>query len=163
MRFVHDEDFDGPEFGISDIEGCSDVDTLRGWLSDCETLRGDIEAQVEAALKCETYDDDWMERARSALGFAGMGIKRVRRRLITLGVNPTPDAPKDELQALQSGLQRAKANTAKAQASAAFGRHLLAAMKANLPEAAVAAIVDQAAALAVSDYPEPEANTALSA
>ena len=151
MGFVHDEDYGTPDFGIEDIERCTDIETLRDWLAETEDRHGDIEAQVEAALKCEHYDDAWMEKARGALGFAGMGLRKLRRRLIALGVNPAPEAPKDELQALRVGLQQAKANTAKAQQAASFGRHLLAALTDALPKATVEAICHEAARRATTE------------
>ncbi|RZJ47451.1 MAG: hypothetical protein EON87_01045 [Brevundimonas sp.] len=154
MGFVHDEDYGTPDFGIEDIERCTDVETLREWLAETEDRHGDIEAQVEAALKCEHYDDAWMEKARGALGFAGMGLRKLRRRLLALGVNPTPEAPKDELRALQIGLQKSKAATAKAQQGAAFGRHLLAALTDALPKPTVEAICHEAARRATADAPD---------
>lgn len=157
MGFVHDEDFGTPEFGVSDIESCRDEATLREWLAATECSHGDIEAQVEAALKCEHYDDAWMERTRGALGFAGMGIRRLRKRLLALGFNPIPDVPKDEVRALQYGLQKAKENTAKAQQRAAFGRHLLAAMTEALPKSTVDAICASAALRATAENQPDEA------
>ena len=151
MGFVHDEDYSSPTFGIADIDACDDVTTLRDWLTGSLERQGDIEAQVEAALKCEHYDDDWMERTRGALGFTGMGIRRLRRRLLELGYDAVANTPRSEVHALRVGIEKAKENTAKAQQKAAFGRHLLSAMTAALPRAAVEAICAEAARLATAE------------
>lgn len=152
MPFVHDEDFSTPDYGLEDIAGCDDVPTLLRWYEETQASHGDIKAQVDAALACETYDDDWMERTRSALGFAGMGVSRLRQRLRKFGVDPEmPPGEFGDLVRLQRGLAQSKENIAKAKASATFGRHLLSAMREALPKATVDAITAEAATRAAAD------------
>lgn len=152
MGFVHDEDFNAQDYGLNDIAAYSDVDTLRRWYDETLARQGDIKAQVEAALSCETYDDDWMERIRGALGFAGMGVTRIKQRLRKLGVDPDmPTGEYGDMLRLQRGLAQAKEATFKAKASAAFGRHLLDAMREALPAATVEAITAEAATRIAAD------------
>lgn len=152
MPYVHDEGFSEPDYGLDDIANCDDVATLLRWYDATLALHGDIKAQVDAALACDTFDDEWMERARGALGFQGMGVSRLRQRLRKLGIDPDlrPGEHGDMLR-LQRALSSTKDTIAKAKASASFGRHLLEAMRAALPQAAVDAITAEAATRAASD------------
>lgn len=148
MGFVHDEEFEGPDFNIGDIRQSTDTAELLEWLEQCEDVKGDIKAQIEAATLAGVYDTGWMERARNAYGFAGMGATRLKRRLKALGHE---DAPPGELERLSIFVGRQASDLGKARASASFGRHLLASLKAALPAPAVDAIVGEAAERAASE------------
>lgn len=141
MGFVHDEDFETQRFTPQDIRDCDDDELLRDWLDELEDARGDIKSQIEAAQVTGLIDKDWLERSRGALAFAGMGAKRVKRRLRELGVSPES---KDEFTALLGRFDRQTEDLARERQSAAFGRHLLASLRAGLPEAAANAIVREA-------------------
>lgn len=151
MGFVHDEDFDTPDIGISDIACCVDADQLRLWLEELRDDKSDIECQIGAAKLSGQFDVGWMDRARSALGFAAMGVKRVERRMLALGLDPAPAVSRDAVAEIDLRFQRAKQDLAKASASAAFGRHLLAALRSQVDPVLAAAIIDAAATAAAGD------------
>lgn len=152
MGFVHDEDYGSPDFYISDILECADTAQLLAWLDETTAARDDMKAQIEAAVLSQHFDDDWMSRCRNAYAFAGMGCTRLKQRLRKLGVNA--DLTTDDVVNLRAGLEKVKATLARSQASASFGRHLLAAMRDALPEAAVAAITAEAATRAAAGETE---------
>lgn len=151
MGFVHNEDFDSPDFDIDDIATCSDVRQLFGWLEATDELIDDLKAQVEAAKLCENFDPAWMERIRSSLGFQGMGKSRLKKRLKALGVNPEPPAYPDELGVAQKKLADTQANLVKARSSAEFGRNLLEAVRAHVSPSTFDVIVSAAAVRAVAE------------
>jgi hypothetical protein len=145
MGFVHDEEFETPEFTIEDIERTSNVKQLLEWLEETDNAFDDMAAQIEAANMVGGSDAGWMSRIRSAIGFAGMGRARLKKRLVKLGVNPEPRLPRSEAEELHAQLNMAKNNLAKARVSADFGRHLLDSVKAFVAPEVVAVIVADAA------------------
>lgn len=151
MGFVHDEDYDTPDITIRDIAACIDPGQLRDWLETLRDDKGDIECQIGAAKLSGQFDAGWMDRARSALGFAAMGVKRVERRMLSLGLDPAPAVARDAVAEIDIRFQRAKQDLAKASASAAFGRHLLVALRTQADPALATAIIDAAASAAASD------------
>lgn len=151
MGFVHDEDYDTPDITIRDIAACIDPGQLRDWLETLRDDKGDIECQIGAAKLSGQFDAGWMDRARSALGFAAMGVKRVERRMLALGLDPTPAVARDAVAEIDLRFQRAKQDLAKASASAAFGRHLLAAVRSQADPVLATAIIEAAATAAAND------------
>ena len=145
MGFVHDEDFETPDFTIEDIEGTDNVAQLIEWLEETEHAFDDMCAQVEAAKITGVGEDAWMARVRGAIGFAGMGRTRLKKRLTKLGVNPAPRVPRSEIEELTAQLNTAKHNLSKARVSADFGRHLLESVKTFVGPDVVALIVADAA------------------
>ncbi|MFC5374006.1 hypothetical protein ACFPIF_15690 [Brevundimonas faecalis] len=141
MGFVHDEDFETPRFTPQDIRDCDDSELLRDWLDELEDARGDIKSQIEAAQVTGLVDRDWLERSRGAHAFAGMGIKRVKRRLRELGVAPEP---KEEVEGIKTAWERCKTDLGNARAAGVFGRCLVSCVKEALPEAAANAILAEA-------------------
>lgn len=142
MSFVHDEDFSRPEFTPEDVRACTDVDQLHDWLEELEDARGDMKAQIEAALLTQSFEPDWMERVRGAYSFANMGAKRIKRRLRSLGVDFETAS---EVDALRGSLERFKSDLGRARASSAFGSAVVACLKEALPQAAADAILSEAA------------------
>lgn len=151
MAFVYDEDFtDGPGYTLDDIRASTNVAQLCQWLDEGRDRMGDMKIQVEAALLCDNYEDAWMDRIRHAMSFTGIGNARLEKRLKALGVNPHPKADRDELAQARAEATRHKANCAKAQASAEFGRNLLASVKAHVSPAVYDVIVSDAATRAAA-------------
>ena len=108
MGFVHDEDFETPDFTPQDIRVCKDVDQLREWLSEVEDARDDIKSQIDAAQVTGLIDNDWLTRSRGAYAFASMGAKRVKRRMRELGHTPEPKEEVAELRRVRSAHRRSE-------------------------------------------------------
>lgn len=157
MGFVHSEDFDTADFDIDDINESSDVRQLMAWLEETTDALEDMRSQVEASKFCGHYEDDWMERVRSRIGFCSMGKRRLERRLLDLGVNPHPKAAPDEIADAQRATQRAKEALTKARSAAEFGRHLLDVVRAHVSPAVFDVIVSQAASKALENTRAAEA------
>lgn len=145
MGFVHDEEFETPEFTIEDIEATGNVKQLLEWLEETDNAFDDMAAQIEAAKMVGVSDEEWMRRIRGAIGFAGMGRTRLKKRLVKLGVNPEVRLPRTEAEELHAQLNVTKQNLSKARVSADFGRHLLDSVKAFVAPDVVTAIVADAA------------------
>jgi len=141
MGFVHDEDFETPDFTPQDIRVCKDVEQLREWLSEVEDARDDIKSQIDAAQVTGLIDNDWLLRSRGAYAFASMGAKRVKRRMRELGHTPEP---KEEVAELRRVLDQRIEDLNRARSSSTFGKCLLAAVKEALPQAAADAIIREA-------------------
>lgn len=105
-----------------DIEACTSVPQMLEWLGALEDTKGDIISSLEARKLAETDDDDWAIRASDALTYASMGVKRIKRKLRALGVNPDPMTEDD-----RKSLERARG-------AARFAKHLLSAMGARLSQ-----------------------------
>lgn len=146
MAFVYDEDFtEGPDYTLDDIRASTNIAQLCQWLDEGRDRMADMKIQVETALKCKSFEDEWMDRIRHAMTFVGIGNHRLEKRLKELDVNPYPKIARDELDQAKSEAARYKANLEKARQAAEFGRNLLASVKANVSPAVFDTIVSDAA------------------
>lgn len=111
--YVDDSETEPLEIDRKTIEACNDVATLKEWLGGLEDLEETVRMQT-AAFHMAPNDSPqsllWLSRANKALAATGIGITRVRRKLIAMGELYDPRA--QQIKTLEEKLLNAKARIA---------------------------------------------------
>lgn len=100
------------------IDGCDDHETLRRWMDGLED-RHEILSMQNKAFHLSPRDDAnslrWLRRVHMALAATGIGIGRLRRRMIAVGAI-TPDPRDVKIAALEHKITNLRAELEEAKA-----------------------------------------------
>lgn len=100
------------------IEGCDDHETLRRWMDGLED-RHEILSMQEKAFHLNPRNDAnslrWLRRVHMAMASTGIGITRIRRKMIAVGAI-TPDPRDVKIAGLEQKVTNLKAELEEAMA-----------------------------------------------